>query len=324
VGKPESPEEFIRPKDLREPVQKPRGIPIVQRKDATEFFEESLSASTKFVDPEAMQWGTTKLLASIQRLPEPRSTVWGAALKHNTFKPAELDQSLPSTVEHIPVEATDSAGIEEVIEETVEEDLDPVSVCAPLAHHLSEEAVTPGLNDRATIPDSSQTDLSRFTENDPASLKSSPTNPPIKPAKRPYEADIVVPKSGNTPRGEPSPFVLPQPGPRSSSASRNRPKVLDVFKAAKRPENTLKPAPANTAPKPNFNTLQDARDKRRQEKSFDSPRESQESSTSYVNADLGDSQLRPPSSSYHDFSDSQVRPVSKGSSRYSEYTLDFE
>lgn len=329
--KPESPEECIRPKDLRQPAQRPRDIPIVQRKDATEFFEESLSGSSKFVDPDAMQWGSTKLLASIQRLPEPQNTAWGAVLKHNCLKPEEMDQSLPSTVEHIPVEGVFSAGIEEVIEE--EEDLEPVSISTPLAppllHHISEEAVTPGLNDRATIPDSSQTDLSRFTENDPVSLKSSAASPPLKPTQsRPYEADIVVPKNGNTPRGEPSPFILPLPGPRSTSASRSRPKTLDVFKAVKepqkRPENSIKQAPSSTAPKPNFNTLQDARDKRRQEKSFDSPRESQESRTSHLNTALGDYQFRPPSSSYHDISDSQARPVSKGSSRYSETPLDFD
>lgn len=308
----ESPKALIPTKSQKERCTVPKEVPIVHRKDATDFFEQSLAASSKFVVPESMQWGTTKLLASVQRLPEPQapSKPWAAALKSNTLKTEEMEESLPSTVEHIPVVAVKTEAIEEEIEG---EDWEPSSVSTPLAppllHLQSEEAVSP--IEHPPLPDSPQTDLSRFTENDPVSVKSSAVNPPIQPTRsREKEAEAVL--MHNTPRGEASPFVLPQPGPRSTSASRSRPKTLDVFKAVKgpqkRPENGPKPPPANTTPKANLSTLQA---QRKQEKLSESPYTSQESSTSRGLKD-------------YQFSDSQPRPVSKGSRRYTEFPLDFD
>ena len=308
----ESPKALIPPKSQRERCPAPKEVPIVQRKDATDFFEQSLAASSKFVVPESMQWGTTKLLASVQPEPQTKPKPWAAALISNALKAEEMEESLPSTVEHVPV-AVDTEAIEEAIEE---DDWEPSSVCTPLAppllHHISEEAASP--TEHTPLPGSPQTDLSRFTENDPASVKSSAVNPPLQPAKsREKEAEAVL---MNTPRGEPSPFLLPQPGPRSTSASRSRPKTLDVFKAVKgpqkQPQSGPKPPPANTTPKANFSTMQDVQTCRKEEKSSESPYTSQESSTSRGLKD-------------YQFSDSQARPVSKGSSRrYTEFPLDFD
>ena len=208
------------------------GIPVIPRKDTTDFFEQSLSGTSKFVDPDSMQWGTTKLLASVQRLPGH------TPFRQQNLKPEEMDHSLPSTVEHVPIDSTPSADIEEVIEEVMEDEEEVVStpITPPVLPTLCEE-LSP-----IQPPD---TDLSRMTENDHVSIPS-PVTSEFQPTMRGKGET-----GGDRTIRETSPFIPPpvDRGNRSSSASRSRPKTLDVFKVMKVPPKS-KPAFPKPSEKP--------------------------------------------------------------------------
>jgi len=259
-----------------------------------DLMEKSMSGTSHFIDPESMQWGTTKLLSSVQKLPTPETRGREGSMEALNRQSAELGGSLPSTVERIPVPPQENyLRIGRIPEEAEEED--PIAAAFPSilpAEPLDQSASASVELASYKLPTS---ESDRPISGSKLELKKAVvavTEQPIRPRSH-RKPDALVPlspeSSGDLSTGNQVVEPVEAP-PRTASASgRNRPKTLDVFKApantkipAKRqiPTETpgkkpgipdLKPTPLATPKenKPSFHRLQDLRDRKKQEKPRD-------------------------------------------------------
>jgi hypothetical protein len=271
--------------------------PLAPPQAGFDMMEKSMSGTSHFIDPESMQWGTTKLQASVQRLPMPENRLRDLPMDALSRQSAELGGSLPSTVEHIPIPPQENYLQIRQIPEEMNEEEDPIAAAFP------------------SIASSEPLDQSASASVELASYKqqSADSDRPISGKKQEERKTEVVTEQPIRPRGRNKPMELTPFSPESSSelssssktqqpvealeapprtstaSGRNRPRTLDAFKAqpvakvpAKRQvpakiagKNTgsddLKPTPTATPKenKPSFHRLQDLRDRKKQEKPRD-------------------------------------------------------
>ena len=236
----------------------------MQTREKLDIFEHSMAGTSRFVDPGSVNWGTTNLLASVQKPVTPSdSSLQVPVNPQPTFPPPQQTDFLQ--IQQIPEEEEyenpPRASLKSV--ERVEEASGSVELGSYKAPELSDRPVS------GPKPDTSQ-------------LRDS--NPSIKPRARwkPVETSMLSSESLSTGKEDPP--------PRTSSASgKNRPKTLEAFKerpqakvpakrqiqadtSSKKPEKTeQKPTPVQTPKenKPSFHRLQDLRNLKKQEKPRD-------------------------------------------------------